>query len=79
MVVNGVPGSYFTLAFRRLSIAEDIQYHVEFSADLTNWNLPAIRLRVDDAADGTSFEVWRSRDPLSLDDRIFGRVRVVKP
>lgn len=79
VVVDGVPGDYLTLAFRRSSIAEDIQYHVEFSADLMHWNIPAIRLRVDEITNGTNFEVWRSRDPLSLDDRIFGRVRVVKP
>ena len=76
--VGGVANSYLTLSFRRIDAAEDVQRNVEFSSDLTNWNLAGVLVSSTPASDGTVLEVWRAPTPYS-GAPIFGHVRVVKP
>ncbi len=78
VIVDGTPGEYVTLTFRVLAAAEDVNYAVEFSTDLTSWPLPGVRISAIDQGDGTAIETWRSPNPIG-NTQLFGHVRVVKP
>jgi hypothetical protein len=77
--VNGVPGNYLTVTFRRNLLAEDLQVTVPFSTDLTNWNLVGVLANSVPNTDGTATQTWRSPVPISSGVKQFGRVRALKP
>lgn len=72
--VNGATGNYLTLAFRRQADSEDITYHVEFSADLLNWNENGVLLGTVPNGDGTNTQTWRA--PSSFSSPQFARLRI---
>lgn len=67
---------YATLTYTRRSEADDVAFTVQFSDQLLNWNIPATLVTSTENNDGTRTETWRSVDPVSTKDRIFGRVKV---
>ncbi|MGV3533536.1 MAG: hypothetical protein ACO1QR_14310, partial [Chthoniobacteraceae bacterium] len=79
LVVDGIPGDYLTISFRRLTAAEDLQTHVQFSKGLQQWNILGVLVEESQLANGISLEVWRSPTPLLPDEKLFGRVHVTLP
>jgi hypothetical protein len=71
-------GGFATLTFTRPAAVLDMDYDVQFSDALMLWNLPA-QLVSTVTTSGLTTEVWRSTDPVSTRQRLFGRVRVTAP
>jgi hypothetical protein len=78
LVVNGTPGNYLTLTFRRSLRAEDLTYSAQFSPDLADWSVPGVLVSSTDHGDATVTEVWRSSQPPAA-SQYFGRLRVLRP
>jgi hypothetical protein len=68
--------TYATLTFTRRTDAEDTWFGVQFSSDLAAWNIPGVRVSATNNGNGTETQVWRSADPVSIADRLYGRVLV---
>lgn len=79
ITVNDMPAEYATLSFTRLTEPARVTTVVQFSSNLTDWSLPAVRLTATEHPDGTTTEVWRSSDPVSAGQRLFGRVHFTMP
>ncbi len=79
LVINGIPGSYLSLSFNRPSGVADLQYVVEFSADLNSWDGEgAVRHSRVSNGDGTVLETWRAPTDVESQQRWFMRLRVVQ-
>ncbi len=76
--VNGTPETFLTLSFRRPLDIEDLDYTVQFSDDLTAWNLMGEPVSSTIHDDGTVTDVWRSAQPVSASDRTFVRLKVTR-
>jgi hypothetical protein len=68
--------TYASLTFTRRIDAEDTWFGVQFGSDLAVWNIPGVLLSAVNNGDGTETQVWRSADPVSIQDRLYGRVLV---
>ncbi|MDB6155695.1 MAG: hypothetical protein JWL90_4148, partial [Chthoniobacteraceae bacterium] len=79
LIVNGVPGQYLTLTFRRMLGAEDIIYNVLWSPNLSGgWSASGALVSSTDRGDGSVTEVWRAPQPVGVGN-YFGQLRVTKP
>ena len=78
VVVQGVPGTYLTITFRRQIDADDLAYHVVFSSDLIGWTEDGVLVSSTPNGDGTTTEVWRSATPVAAIEKAFARVSVMK-
>ncbi len=77
VTVNGVPGTYLTLTFRRVVAAEDLTYAPEFTADpRSNWNANGALLTSTPQPDGSVIETWRAPNPQSTNATQFGRLKI---
>jgi hypothetical protein len=82
LIVEGIPGTYATLSFRRSNAHEDFSQRVEFSSDLQTWPFAGIQVSANDLGDGTRHEVWRMPTPAlpaASGSRIYGRLRITRP
>jgi hypothetical protein len=80
IAVSGVPADYFTLTFRRVAVAEDLTYSVEFTSDLgTTWSAGGAFVSSTPQPDGSTLETWRAPTPATPGTKHFGRVKVVRP
>ena len=82
LTIEGVPGTYATLTFRRDNAHEDFTQHVEFSTDLATWPLAGVQVSSTDNGDGTRSEVWRCPIPslpVETGGRLYGRLRFTRP
>ena len=82
LIVEGIPGTYATLSFRRSNAHEDFSQRVEFSSDLQTWPFAGIQVSATDLGDGTRHEVWRMptpAPPAASGSRIYGRLRITRP
>jgi hypothetical protein len=81
--VSSVTADYLTLTFTRVNgAAEDLQFFVEFSGNLTvpsSWQANGTRVSAEAHPNGTVTEVWRAPLPLSSGIQQFGRLRVTAP
>ena len=73
------PATYLTLSFRRQIDADDLIWHVLFSADLASWTEDGVLVSSTPNGDGTATELWRSAAPVAADAKGFARVRVDGP
>jgi Lamin Tail Domain len=72
-----VSGStYAQLTFTRRTEAGDVTFDVQFSHELVTWDIDGAIISSTVNNDGTTTQVWRSVDPVSARDRLFGRVEV---
>lgn len=78
VVVNGIPGNYLTLTFRRSLRAEDLTYTAQFSPDLADWSVAGVLVTSTDNGDATVTEVWRASQPTTA-AKYFARLRVLRP
>jgi len=79
LVVNGVSGNYLSLSFKRPSGVADVQYLVEFSADLSSWDGEgAVRHSRVSHGDGTLLETWRVPSDVESQEQRFMRLRVLQ-
>ena len=72
--VNGTPGNYLTVSFRRQPLADDLIYHPQFSTTMNVWEENGVLLSSTPQPDGTKLEVWRSAQPVT--QRGFVKVEV---
>ena len=81
--VNGAAAAnYLTLSFRHLADAQDITYHVEFTADVKNgpWAASGTMVSSVSNGDGTLTQTWRAAQPVSSAGTTgFARLRVTTP
>ncbi len=68
--------TYATLTFTRRLDAADTTFGVQFGRDLVVWNIPGVLLNSVNNGNGTLTQVWRSANPVSVEDRLYGRVLV---
>lgn len=73
--VNSQTNSYFVFTYTRSSESGDVNYFVEFSANLLTWSATGIYLNTVDNGNGTVTERWRSAQPASAAGQQFVRVR----
>lgn len=79
LTVNGTSARYLTLSFNRLSDADDLAYHVEFSTDLAIWSEAGVQVgSVSDGA-GMLAQTWRAPLSMSAYQRLYARVRFTPP
>jgi hypothetical protein len=77
ITVNGIPGNYLTLSFRRQVATRDLTYWVEISGDLSDWQSSgAILMSSSINGDGTATEVWRVAAPTNNQAEHFIRLKV---
>ncbi|MBL9170256.1 MAG: lamin tail domain-containing protein [Verrucomicrobiales bacterium] len=74
--VDGQKSLYFTLSFRGRTDASDLGYHVQESADLSQWKEDGSWVSRQPVGDGTARYLWRASKPLSVARRVFVRVHV---
>ncbi|MBB08334.1 MAG: hypothetical protein CMN03_08720 [Roseibacillus sp.] len=69
---------FLTLTFSREVAADELDYVVEFSSDLVNWEPGGVLVSQTSNADrvGLVVETWRAGSPLSEGGRLFARLRV---
>jgi hypothetical protein len=79
LTVNGVPALYLTIAFRHQPDADDLTYHVQFSADLTTWTEDGVLVSSTPNPDGTTLDLWRTATPITATAKAFARVQVNGP
>jgi hypothetical protein len=78
--VNGVPGDYLTLTVTHRNDGADLQYAVQFTADLTNaWLANGTLISATPGSGGTVIETWRAPMSLAMSPSQYGRLRVTKP
>jgi hypothetical protein len=79
--VNGSPGTYFRMTFRRSILQDQGALVPELTLDLNSWASGAAaftRIAQTYHGDGTVTETWRSTNPI-LGGKAFGRLRLVSP
>ncbi|MEN8773644.1 MAG: lamin tail domain-containing protein [Akkermansiaceae bacterium] len=74
--VGGVDQQYLTLTFRHRPGVTDLNYIVEFSDNMRNWNVDGVFIRSSPEEEGITLETWRSATPLTGKTQHFGRLRI---
>ena len=79
LTVNGVAANYLTISFNRLSDADDLTYHVEFSSDLVTWSEAGVLVSSVSNGAGMLAQLWRAPGTIPTYRAFFARVRVTTP
>lgn len=74
--VNGAPGEYLTVTFRRRFDPGDVVYEVQFTGDFATWTANGVFVSSTINGDGTATEVWRSAASVTA-GRQFARVKTL--
>ena len=73
--VSSQTNDYFVFTCTRSAESGDVNYFVEFSADLLSWSATGVSLDAVDNGNGTITERWRCAQPVSSTDQQFVRLR----
>lgn len=79
---NDTEANYFTITFQRNLNAEDLNFLVQESTDLDQWNSSGIPSSVDVTPAGSSLEILRYRSSQSIDSysdgKLFMRIKITE-
>ena len=79
LTVGGITSDYQELIVRRNPVAQRVSTRVEFSTDLTSWQLTAVLVSSQNNPDGTVTETWRCPQPVQDVNRSYLRAAVGRP